>query len=210
MLKKHTVAIGIILGMAFLLVSTFFYPGGSQQDEMSVGFSWQHNYLCNLLNPIAVNGYENGARPWAVAGLLVICATAALFFFRFSQKIPVKSASNIIKFAGVGAMSAALLTATPYHYVAVTASGTLLMLTLFYITVFVFKSKLHGFKVLTAVCLTALYGSSFVYFTQTYLEVLPLLQKASLVLKIALILGLDYFSTLEDFRTSDSKVAVQE
>ncbi|MBI5917063.1 MAG: hypothetical protein HY842_16955 [Bacteroidetes bacterium] len=200
MIKKHIVLVGIILAMLFLVASTFFYPGGSQHDEMTLGFDWRHNYLCNLLNPVAVNGHENGARPWAVAGLIVLCATAAAFFVRFSKKIMVKSASNVIKYAGVGAMLAALLTATPYHYVAVTASGTLLMLTLFYITVFLFKSKLHGFKVLAVVCLLALYGSSFVYFTQTYLEVLPLLQKASLLLNLALILGLEYFSEVGDFQ----------
>ncbi len=186
--------------MGLLVVSTFFYPGGSQHDEMTVGFSWRHNYLCNLLNPVAVNGYENGARPWAVAGLLLLCATAAVFFVRFSQKIPAKGASNIIKLAGVGAMLATLLTATPYHYLAVVTSGTLLMLALFYITVFVFISKLHGFKLLAVLCLMALYGSTLVYFTQTYLEVLPVLQKAGLLLNIALILGLDYFSEAEDFK----------
>ncbi|MBK9018056.1 MAG: hypothetical protein IPM82_30665 [Saprospiraceae bacterium] len=199
MIKKHSTTIGIILAMLFLVVSTFFYPGGSQHDEMTVGFDWRHNYVCNLLNPVAVNGHENGARPWAVAGLVVLCATAALFFVRFSRKIPAKGASNIIKFAGVGAMMAAFLTATPYHYLAVTASGTLLMLTLFYITVFLFKSKLHGFKVLAVVCLLALYSSSFVYFTQIQLEWLPVLQKAGLVLNLALILGLEYFTKSEDF-----------
>ncbi len=191
--------------MLFIVVSTFFYPGGSQHDEMSVGFDLRHNYLCNLLNPIAVNGYENDARPWAVSGLVVLCATAAAFFVRFAKKIPAKGASNIIKFAGVGAMLAALLTATPYHYLAVTASGTLLMLTLFYITVFVFISKLHGFKVLAVVCLLALYGSSFVYFTQIQLEWLPVLQKASLLLNLVLILGLDYFSTADDFQVGAVK-----
>jgi hypothetical protein len=204
MFKKHPILIGVILALLFLVVSTFFYPGGSQHDEMSVGFSWRHNYLCNLLNPVAVNGHENGARPWAIVGLLLLCATAAVFFVRFAKKIPVKSASNVIKYAVVGAMLAASLTATSYHYVAVTASGTLLMLTLFYITVFLFRSKLHGFKVLAAVCLLALYGSSFVYFTQTFLEVLPVLQKASLLLNIALILGLEYFTEAGDFELSGS------
>lgn len=205
MFQKHPILIGTSLAICLLVVSTFFYPGGSQHDEMSVGFSWRHNYLCNLLNPVAVNGHENGARPWAIAGLLVLCATAAVFFVRFSKKIPAKGASNIIQFAGVGAMVAALLTATPYHYLAVTASGTLLMLTLFYITVFLFKSKLHGFKALAVVCLLALYGSSFVYFTQVQLEWLPVLQKASLLLKIALILGLEYFTAAEDFQTGPVK-----
>jgi len=191
--------------MLLLVVSTFFYPGGSQHDEMTVGFDWRHNYLCNLLNPVAVNGHENGARPWAVVGLLVLCATAALFFVRFAKKIPVKGASNVIKYAGVGAMLAALLTATPHHYVAVTASGTLLMLALFYITAYLFKSKLHGFKVLAGVCLLALYGSSFVYFTQVQLEWLPVLQKVSLLMNIALILGLEYFSTVEDFQAGPVK-----
>ena len=200
MFKKHSILIGIILAMALLLVSTFFYPGGSQHDEMTVGFDWRHNYLSNLLNPTAVNGHENGARPWAIGGVVVLCIAVAVFFVRFSQKIPAKGASNVIKFAGMGAMLAALLTATPYHYLAVTASGTLLMLTLFYITVFLFKSKLHGFKLLAVVCLLALYGSSFMYFTQTHLAWLPVLQKASLALNMVLVLGLEYFSTAEDFQ----------
>jgi hypothetical protein len=200
MFKKHSTAIGIILAMCLLLVSTFFYPGGSQQNEMTVGFDWRHNYLSNLLNPVAVNGHENGARPWAIAGVVVLCAAAAVFFVRFSKKMPVKSASNVIRYAGVGAMVAALFAATPLHDLAVRVSGTLLMLTLFYITVFVFKSRLHLFKILSVICLIALYASSFVYFTQTYLEVLPVLQKASLLLNLALVLGLEYFSETEDFR----------
>ena len=205
MFKKHLVLLGTTLALAFLLVSTAFYPGGSQHDPTSVGFVWRHNYLCNLLNPVAVNGQENGARPWAIAGVLVLCLSAAVFFVRFSRKMPTKGASNVIKYAGVGAMTASQLAATPYHELMVTVSGTLLMLTLFYITVLVFKSKLHGFKVLAALCLLALYGSSFVYFTQTYLAVLPVLQKASLLLNIALILGLEYFSKAEDFQAADSR-----
>lgn len=205
MIKKHTVLIGTIFALLFLVVSTFYYPGGSQHDEMSVGFSWRHNYLCNLLNPVAVNGHENGARPWAIAGVVVLCMSAAVFFVRFSRKIPAKGASNVIRFAGVGAMVTAQLAATPYHDLMVMVSGTLLMLTLFYITVFVFKSKLHGFKVLAALCLLALYGSSFVYFTQVGLTLLPVLQKASLLLNMALIVGLEYFSAAADFQAIVSK-----
>ena len=202
MLKKYIVLIGVLLSLLLLLISTTQYPGGSQADAGSTGFSWRHNYLSNLLNPIAVNGLANDAQPWAVAGVVFLCISATAFFIRFSRKIPVKSASHVVRYAGVGATAFGLGAATPFHDSAVALSGALLMLSLFYVTVFVFKSKLHGFKVLSVVFLLVLYGSSFVYYTRTGLEYLPLLQKSYLVIAVCWILGLEYFTGREDFEGS--------
>ncbi len=199
MFKKHSILIGVILALIFLLVSTFFYPGGSQHDEMSVGFDWRHNYLSNLLNPVAVNGHENGARPWAIGGVLFLCAVAALVFVRLAAKIPQKSAANIIRYAGVGAMLSALLAATPLHDLAVGISGTLLMLTLFYATVFIFKTKLHWLKALSVLYLVTLYGTAFIYYFSTGLAYLPVVQKLNLFLAIAWLLAVEYSTKKADF-----------
>ncbi len=199
-LKKYPVLLGIVLSLALLFISTTQYSGGSQADAKSIGFSWRHNYLSNLLNPIAVNGSANSAQAWAVAGVVFLCASATIFFIRFSRKIPVKSASNVVRYAGVGATAFGLGAATPFHDLAVTLSGTLLMLSIFYVTVFVFKSKLHGFKALSVAFLLVLYGSSFVYYTSTGLEYLPLLQKSYIAIAICWILGLEYFTKREDFQ----------
>ena len=89
MLRKHFVVIGIRLALVFLIVSTFFYPGGSQYDETAAGFHWQHNYLSNLVNEKAVNGINNTARPWAVLGVFFLTAAVAVFFMRFYKKYPI-------------------------------------------------------------------------------------------------------------------------
>ena len=196
--SKHPVLFGITLAIALLLISTILYPGGSQHDANSIGFNWQHNYLSNLLNPISVNGQDNTARPWAIAGMLFLCLAVALFFVRFSKKIP-NNGAKVIKYAGAGAMVAAVFTATPYHDIAVTISGTLLLVSLFYITVFVFKSKLHLPKVLSVVCLLLLYGMNYIYYTQNGLEYLPVMQKISMVMNLSLFLVLEYFSESRDF-----------
>lgn len=199
MLKKHLILFGIVLAVLLLVVSTFYYPGGSQHDATATGFKWQHNYLCNLVSDKAVNGEANAARPWALVGLLVLCATVGLFFVRFSQRIPDKSASKVIKYAGAGAMIAAVFMATSYHDEAVMVSGTFLPLALFYIAVFVFMSNLLWLKVLSVVCLAVLYATSYVYYTQHYLEWLPILQKVSLALNLYWILALDYLSKTSGF-----------
>lgn len=191
-MKKHLVLLGVVAALALLFISTTFYPGGSQHDDNSVGFSWQHNYLCNLLNPVAVNGENNAAQPWAVAGLLCLCAAVAVFFVRFSEKIPVKSATHVVKYAGAGSMAFAVFTATPYHDAAIGICGTLLMLSIFYVTVFMFKSRLHLLKILSALSLLALYGCSFIYYTRILLEFLPIVQKTSLLLQLSWVLALEY------------------
>lgn len=206
--KKYAVLIGVLLSILLLFIATMQYPGGSQFDACSIGFSWRHNYLCNLLNPVAVNGVQdNPARPWAIAGVLVLNLSVAMFFIHFSKKIPQKSASNIIKFAGAGAMAFGLFMATPFHDLGVTVSGTLLMLSLFYIAVFVFRSKLHFFKILSVLSLLSLYVCTYVYFTQHGLAYLPVLQKLNLGLSIALVLGLEYFAKSVDFKANQLEKA---
>ncbi|MBK8567318.1 MAG: hypothetical protein IPN76_29345 [Saprospiraceae bacterium] len=199
MIKKHLTLFGIVIALVFLFISIGLYPGGSQHDEMTVGFDWRHNYLSNLLNPIAVNGADNPARTWAVCGVLFLCASAALVFVRLSAKIPHKTSANIIRYAGVGAMLSALLAATPLHDLSMSISGTLLMLTLFYATVFIFKTKRYWLKALSVAYLVTLYSTAIIYFTQTGLAYLPVVQKLNLFVAIAWLLGLEYVVRSEDF-----------
>lgn len=205
MLKKYTILVGMLVSLVLLLISTTQYPGGSQANTDSIGFSWRHNYLCNLLNPVAVNGASNPARFWALAGMLFLCFSVAVFFIRFSKKIPHKSASNIIKFAGAGAMVFGPLMATPLHDLGARLSGILLMLSIFYVTVFVLKSKLLFFKILSVLCLLSLYVCTYVYFTQMGLAYLPVLQKVNLAVSIGWVLGLEYFTSRENFQAKTAE-----
>ena len=190
MLKRYLILIGIVISISLLLVAALYYPGGSQHDKNSIGYDWKNNYLSNLFGPKAVNGAPNASRPWATAGMLLLCASFALFFFEFSNKIPSKLSAKIIRYFGVGAMLFAFLAVTPYHDFAITIASTLALISMFYITIFVFTSRLHLFKILSIVCLVASYSCNYVYFTRTHLELLPVLQKAALLLTITWMLCL--------------------
>jgi hypothetical protein len=199
-MTKHILLIGLIASMLQFTIAAAYYPGGSQHDKNSIGYDWQHNYLCNLFNEKAVNGVENPARCWAIGGMLCLCVSLSLFFVRFSEKIPNPTSAKIIKYCGVGSMFFAFLVATPYHDLMTTLSSVTALVALFYMTVAIFKSKRSLLKWLSGLCLAVLYANNYIYYTQHLLEFLPILQKISFLVAFAMILSFDYLTTKEDFR----------
>lgn len=199
MLQKHPVAVGISISILLLIVATFYYPGGSQFEKNSVGFDWANNYLCNLFNEKAVNGMDNPSRYIAMVGMLFLCASFALFFARFSKKIPRKKDANIIQYSGIGSMFCTFMLITPYHDLMTILASTFGLITLFYIMVFTFKSRLTFLKYLSVLCLVILYLNNYIYYTQNGLAWLPILQKISLLTLIGWLLGLEYWASKENF-----------
>jgi hypothetical protein len=208
LLRKHSILLGIIISIFLLLVATAHYPGGSQYEKNSIGYDWNNNYLSNLFDARAVNGSPNASRLWAISGMLFLCASFGVFFIEFPKKISSKGAAKIIRTCGVGAVVFAFLAVTPYHDRMITIASTLALVSMFYIAVFVFKSKLHLFKILSVVCLLVSYGCNYIYYTRSYVEFLPLLQKIALAITITWILSLQYFTATTDFQ-SERNVAVK-
>jgi hypothetical protein len=201
MFKKYAILIGIIIALLLLAVAMLYYPGGSQYNKNSIGYDLKNNYLSNLFGEKAVNGAANTARPWSAAGMLFLSVSFALFFIEFSKKIPQKGASNIIRYFGAGAMIFAFLAITPLHDIMVTIACTIAPVSMFYITVFVFRSKLHLFKILSVACLLIFYTCSYCYYTYSYIEFLPILQKAALIISTTWVLCLQYLTTATDFQS---------
>jgi hypothetical protein len=182
MIKKNIILFGIIIALVLLFIAALNYPGGSIKNESSLGYDWADNYISNLLNPQAVNGMTNTARPWAVCGVLFLTASFGLFFMTFSNKIKVKSAAMVLKYGGMMATLCAFLTVFPsLHDIMVTVSGTFTLLIFFYITVFILKSKLHLLKIYSVLSLLLFYVVTYMYSTRSYLEYLPIMQKTMLL-----------------------------
>lgn len=198
MLRKHSVLIGITLSVSLLFIAMMVYPGGSMFDKNSVGFDWTKNFISNLFGEKALNGSDNPARYWADAGMIFLAVSFAIFFMRFSEKIPQKSAANVIKYAGAGGMVFTFLVVTPLHDIMVTIASTLFLLSIFYITVFVLKSKLHFLKVLCIISLLIFYFTLYLYGSGNFVY-LPIMQKITFLSMIILVLLLDYFTTKKDF-----------
>ncbi len=200
MLRKYSVLLGISMSLLLLFIATRFYPGGSQDNPNSIGFDWANNYLCNLFNEQAVNGSPNTSRLWAMAGMLFLCVSTALFFLEFPAKIPAKREANIIRYAGVSAMIAGFFIATPYHDIMITISSTLGLLSMFYIIVFTVKSRLTAIKIFSIIALLSFYACNYMYYSRSLLSFLPIMQKINLTLTIIWVLWLQYFTTKEDFQ----------
>ncbi|WP_298224031.1 hypothetical protein [Flavobacterium sp.] len=199
MFRKYCILLGIIMAIALLVIASLYYPGGSQADPNSVGYDWSDNYISNLFGEKAVNGKDNSGRYWAVAGMLFLSLSFALFFIEFSKKIPISGAAKVIKYCGAGGMVFTFLIATPLHDIMITLSSTLFLLGMFYISVFVWKSKLLIFKILCVVCLLGFYFTLYIYGAGAYRALLPMMQKVTFALVIVLILGLEYFTGKQDF-----------
>lgn len=101
--------LGTIIFVMVYIIATFFYPGGSQVDKNSIGFSWINNYWCNLQNENAINGQHNPAKPIAMAGMLVLCLTLTFFWFLFPRYINIgKFAKRTIQISGTLSLFATL------------------------------------------------------------------------------------------------------
>lgn len=199
MIQKHLIAICLALAFVFLLIATLLYPGGSQASLQTIGYDWANNYLCNLFDAKGLNGITNPGMIWAFAGMFFLCLGLGIFFYRASAKIQHRSSAMIIRYAGMTAMFFAFFVITRYHDIMVTISCIFAMLAIFYLSVFVFTSRLLFFKMLTALCLITLYFSAFLYYSSSWLEILPITQKVNYLLIIIWVLGLEYYTTAEDF-----------
>jgi len=71
---------------------------------------------------------------------------------------------------------------------------------MFYITVFVFKSNLHFFKILSVICLLVFYAAMYMYYSGNFIQLLPTMQKLDLTIVIIWMLSLQFFTDVNDFQ----------
>jgi len=200
MLNKNIVFIGIALSILCLIVASLNYPGGSPKDPNSIGFQWTENYISDLLDYKAVNGAGNPARPFAVVGVLLMGLSTGFAFVRFSRKLRLKKLSGVIKYGGLLMIFLCILGAFPsQHDLSVTLGIFIDLLVSFYVMVTLLKSRLTVLKVISVVFLASFYVAAYMFGTKTGLEYMPLVQKITHIVQIVWILGLEYFTTKEDF-----------
>ncbi|MBV9960603.1 MAG: hypothetical protein JO072_00015 [Parafilimonas sp.] len=194
--------IGIVIFVILYVIATLFYPGGSQVDKNSTGFSWLNNYWCNLLNKYAINGQVNTARPIAITAMLILCISLILFWLVFPKYTTVnKKLSATIKFCGSLAMATGFLLFTNINHDLITnlASGLGVIATIGVVIVLykIAWHKLFFFGLLNFL-LVAL--NNYVYYTKELIIYLPVVQKITFVLFLFWICAIEvslYFKQLK-------------
>ena len=199
MIKKHSVLILLIISVILMAVTVSFYPGGSLLDKNSTGFDWTKNFISNLFEEKALNGEENSYRIYAIIGMAFHSVAYGLFFINMSKKMSSKHAATVLKIVGIANILFNFLIATPLHDLMITISSTLSLLGLFYITVFILKTKLQLLKFCCVICMLTFYYTLFLYGAGDW-GLLAVMQKITLVSSMLLILSLEYFTKKEDFK----------
>ena len=198
LVKKYSVLICVVTSVILIVIATLAYPGGSLLDKNSIGFDWSKNFISNLFAKKAINGSENPGWIWALIGMAFHSVGYGIFFINMSKKIPSRQWAGILKFIGTANIIFIFLIATPLHDVGV-ISIVLTLIGLFAITVFILKSKLHLLKFCCIICLLTYYCFFFL-FGLGYLGLSVIMQKVYIISSMLLVLGLEYFTELEDFK----------
>ncbi|MDX2245433.1 MAG: hypothetical protein SF052_01550 [Bacteroidia bacterium] len=198
MIKKHSVLLCVLISVILIIIATLVYPGGSIVDKESVGFVWSKNFISNLFAAKAINGLENPSRIWAIIGVAFHSVGYGIFFINMSKKISANHAATVLKLIGYVNILFTFLIATPLHDIMITLSSTLFLLGLFYITVYILKTKLHLLKICCIICLLIFYFTLYLYGSGDW-GLLAIMQKIAFICSLLLVLGIEYFTRQEDF-----------
>ncbi len=169
---------GSVLFAGLYLIATLYYPGGSQADISSKGFSWVNNYWCNLLSEKAMNGQINGAKPIAITALFVLCITLATFWFIFPRYSNFKRNRRILfQISGILSMLIAMFLFTNFHDIIVDIASLFGFIAM--VGTFIGLNKLKWKKLfwLGMFNLILIGINNILYYVEGLIDYLPVVQK---------------------------------
>ena len=169
---------GVVGFLCLYVVASFYYPGGSQLDHDSVGFSWADNYWCNLLSERAINGQPNKAQPIALTAMFIICISLAYFSYIFSQLTDLKRHSKLtIQISSVCGAIVTMFLFTSFHNTVINVACLCGLITIVFILIELKNAKwmwLFSFGILN-VALVIL--NNVLYYGRELIIYLPIIQK---------------------------------
>lgn len=176
-----------ILGMGlYIIVFTFAaigYPGGSINIPNAIGYSFYHNFLCDVMNPTTQAGSTNDARSLAIISHLILSFTMICFFYILPKIFPEENRNTkLIAFFGMTTMIVFIFMYTPHHDLIVTITGVLGTIALipFFIELHHYRNK--RLKQLAYLCYLMSLIVFFIFETKIGFYYLPFLQKVTFVL----------------------------
>jgi hypothetical protein len=166
------------------IIATRYYPGGSQADKNSIGYSWVNNYWCNLLYANGINGRPNAARPIAMTAMGILCISLALFWIQFPRFTSLnKPARLTIQASGTLAMMIGFLLFTNLNHDLIINTASfmgLIAMTGTFVGLYQNGWKvLFGFGLLNIVMIIM---NNVFYHTEGLIVYLPVIQKITFVI----------------------------
>jgi uncharacterized membrane protein HdeD (DUF308 family) len=172
--------LGICLYILIYLVATYLFPGGSDFDKSALGFSWRHNYWCELLAEKAPNGAVNTARPVAIFGMFVLAASLIMFWYLFSILFTDKG-RLLIRYTGLLSMVIALFLFAGPHDLVMIVSGLLGLFALAMCLVILYRQKKYWLVFIGWFCIGLCALNNYIYYTGVGFNNLAFIQKITFV-----------------------------
>ena len=184
--------IGILLFVCLYVAATIYYPGGSQQNVHSTGFSWLHNYWCNLLSARAINGEVNKAQPIAILALCLLCVSLSIFWICFAmQCIQITWLRFGVKISGVISMLITLFLFLPdYHELIINLASFVGLVAMSGTMYGLFQKRKITLLVVGFINLLLIAVNNYFYYHKNLIVYLPLIQKISFAFFLCWILAI--------------------
>jgi hypothetical protein len=174
--------IGITLFVILYLLAAWYYPGGSQADQRSVGFSWTDNYWCNLLDKNAINGFKNISRPFALTGMLILLISLSVFFYIVPYYSGVKvGLKRMISFSGIASMITVLFLELGSHDLILNIAGVFGFIAFGGIVSIMMKKKWYGLALTGFINLFLVAINNLLYYNSGWIHFLPFVQKITFI-----------------------------
>lgn len=171
---------------AYLIVFTIAaldYPGGSTNLPEYNGYSFFHNFLCDVMNPITQTGVLNEARPLAIVSHLILSFTMISFFYLLPEIFNFTNRNT--KFTrgfGMLTMVVFIFMYTDYHDSIVTATAVLGSAALIPFFMELANYPKVGLKNLSKICFGLSVIVFLVFISKVGYYYLPFIQKMAFVL----------------------------
>lgn len=175
--------LGICLFGLLYVVAACQYPGGSNADQTAIGFSWQHNYWCDLLGDVSKNGAVNVARPIALTAMLMLSVSLAVFWWLLPYLYSNRSQYiRLSQWAGVLSMVIVLFIGTPYHDAVMNTAGCFGLVALTATFLGLYRSKFFALIGFGVFCMILMLLNNYVYHSHQQIIYLPIIQKVTFIL----------------------------
>ncbi len=171
---------GILLFIILYIVSASLYPGETDADKTAKGFSWQHNYWCELLATEAQNGQKNTARPIAITAMIILAISLIIFWYNIPRLFTYKrTGTGVIIYSGIGSMLVMPLLLTCSHDFIINLATLLGCIAIIGLLVNLFRHKMYFPFYMGIFCLLLCGINNYVYYSKDLLSCLPVIQKIS-------------------------------
>ena len=184
--------IGIVSFIFFYFMAAKHYPGGSWIVPDTDGFSFWHNYLCDLLDINAINGEPNQGRTYAITALCLLCAGIFFLWSLLPKLFKTKNnTQKIMSASGYLSLLSIVFLALVNHDVIVRIAGLFGVVAFITCCVELYKTDYKKLFLLGLVCIITFLSNYYIYETGIFLKTLPVLQKFTFTLFISWFIGLD-------------------